>query len=91
MSDDTNGNSEEVLSTHDANRREALVKLGKYAAYTAPAMLVTTNAQRAFAAPAPGTEVTTTTAGPTTTVTTTAAPTTTGTTTTTTTTAAPPT
>jgi len=45
----------------DHERREALVKLGKYAAYTAPAMLVTTNAKRAFAQAAPGTPVTTTT------------------------------
>jgi len=45
----------------DHQRREALLKLGKYAAYTAPAMLVTTNAKRAFAQAAPGTPVITTT------------------------------
>jgi len=83
MSADNNNQPEDQLSADNSKRREALVKLGKYAAYTAPAMLVTTNATRAFAQPAPGTQVTTTTSGPTTTAlptttnTTTAAPTTT--------------
>ena len=31
----------------DAKRREALIKIGKYAAYTAPAMMVTVGTARA--------------------------------------------
>ena len=36
----------------DAGRREALIKIGKYAAYTAPAMMVTVGTAQA-GAPAP--------------------------------------
>jgi len=60
MKDDKRDESVESSLPEDKARREALVKLGKYAAYTAPAMLVTTNAKRAFAQAAPGTPVTTT-------------------------------
>lgn len=75
MSDENRKTSHENGLPQDKERREALVKLGKYAAYTAPAMLVTTNAKRAFAQAAPGTPVTTTTS--TTTMTTTPTTTTT--------------
>lgn len=61
MKDDKRTDSVDSSLPKDKERREALVKLGKYAAYTAPAMLVTTNAKRAFAQAAPGTPVTTTT------------------------------
>lgn len=61
MKDDKCSESVESSLPENKARREALVKLGKYAAYTAPAMLVTTNAKRAFAQAAPGTPVTTTT------------------------------
>lgn len=74
MSNNQNGNSDDKHLPEDSERREALVKLGKYAAYTAPAMLVTTNAKRAFAQAAPGTPVTTTTTTTTTSTTTTARP-----------------
>ena len=42
----------------DPARREALIKIGKYAAYTAPAMMVTVGTARA------GAEVPTSTASP---------------------------
>lgn len=61
MTDQSNDKSDEFKKPESSERREALVKLGKYAAYTAPAMLVTTNAKRAFAQAAPGTPVTSTT------------------------------
>jgi len=61
MTENRNDNLDERDLPKDGERREALLKLGKYAAYTAPAMLVTTNAKRAFAQAAPGTPVTTTT------------------------------
>lgn len=61
MTDNKKSRSDEKQLPRDSERREALVKLGKYAAYTAPAMLVTTNAKRAFAQAAPGTPVTSTT------------------------------
>jgi hypothetical protein len=35
--------------TEDPARREALIKIGKYAAYTAPAMMVTVGSARAGA------------------------------------------
>ena len=49
MSDD--GKTEKTNSTTgpDSERREALIKIGKYAAYTAPAMLVTVGTARAGA------------------------------------------
>jgi len=61
MTDNSENNLDKSDLPKDGERREALLKLGKYAAYTAPAMLVTTNAKRAFAQAAPGTPVTTTT------------------------------
>lgn len=60
MTENRNHNLDKRDLPKDGERREALLKLGKYAAYTAPAMLVTTNAKRAFAQAAPGTPVTTT-------------------------------
>lgn len=61
MSDRTDDDVNNDQLPENNERREALVKLGKYAAYTAPAMLVTTNAKRAFAQAAPGTPATSTT------------------------------
>ena len=39
--------TEKTESAPDAKRREALIKIGKYAAYTAPAMMVTVGTARA--------------------------------------------
>ena len=41
MSDD------KTEKTEDPGRREALIKIGKYAAYTAPAMMVTVDSAKA--------------------------------------------
>ena len=43
MSDD---NKNEKVESADPARREALIKIGKYAAYTAPAMMVTVGTAR---------------------------------------------
>ena len=40
MSDDANTDKTESAAGPDTERREALIKIGKYAAYTAPAMMV---------------------------------------------------
>ncbi|MCZ6666538.1 MAG: hypothetical protein O7B81_14640, partial [Gammaproteobacteria bacterium] len=44
MSDD---NKNEKVESGDPARREALIKIGKYAAYTAPAMMVTVGTAKA--------------------------------------------
>jgi hypothetical protein len=44
--------SEQVDST-DVQRREALIKLGKYTAYATPILLATVTAAQAVSAPAP--------------------------------------
>jgi len=43
MSDD---DKNEKVESADPARREALIKIGKYAAYTAPAMMVTVGTAR---------------------------------------------
>jgi hypothetical protein len=44
--------AEQVNST-DVQRREALIKLGKYTAYATPILLATVTAAQAVSAPAP--------------------------------------
>jgi hypothetical protein len=44
--------AEQVHST-DVQRREALIKLGKYTAYATPILLATVTAAQAVSAPAP--------------------------------------
>jgi hypothetical protein len=47
MGDDGKTENTESTAKPDTNRREALIKIGKYAAYTAPAMMVTVGTARA--------------------------------------------
>ena len=53
---DSSGQSEpaaEANASADLQRREALIKLGKYTAYATPVLLVTVTAAQAASAPAP--------------------------------------
>ena len=47
MSDDDKIEKTEPTTGPDSERREALIKIGKYAAYTAPAMIVTVGTAKA--------------------------------------------
>jgi len=47
LSDDHKTEQTGSTAGPDADRREALIKIGKYAAYTAPAMMVTVGTARA--------------------------------------------
>ena len=49
MSGDDISEKTESVAGPDAERREALIKIGKYAAYTAPAMMVTVGTAKAGA------------------------------------------
>ncbi len=44
----SDNNKNEKVESADPARREALIKIGKYAAYTAPAMMVTVGTARAL-------------------------------------------
>jgi len=47
LSDDSKSQDTDSAAGTDSERREALIKIGKYAAYTAPAMMVTVGTARA--------------------------------------------